>query len=174
MLGYDVLFQDIDIVWFKDPLPYFQDKNSPSHAFDIYFQDDGNRALFYAPYSANTGFYYVRTSELTQHFFNSLLMSGDLIYATNSHQIALIAILSEFASRYGMKVKVLSRDSHEFPGGHAYHNRADFMKDVFQGKVQPYLFHMSEYWDGVRLMAVESGAVPKDWQSSARDLVASF
>lgn len=162
MLGYDVLFQDIDIVWFRDPLPYFQNKNSPSHNFDIYFQDDGNRALFYAPYSANTGFYYIRGSEVTQYFFNSLLMSGDLIYATNSHQIALIATLSEFASRYGMKVKVLSRDTDEFPGGHAYHNRPEFMREIFQGKAKPYLFHMSEYWDDRGMMVVESGTVPND------------
>jgi Nucleotide-diphospho-sugar transferase len=162
MLGYDVLFQDIDIVWFRNPLSYFHDKNSPSHNFDIYFQDDGNRALFYAPYSANTGFYYARANKITQNFFNSLLMSGDLIYATKSHQIALIATLSEFASRYGMKVKVLSRDTDEFPGGHAYHFRDEFMKLMFQGKVQPYLFHMSEYWDGMGRMVDESGAAPND------------
>ncbi|CAB9514757.1 Nucleotide-diphospho-sugar transferase [Seminavis robusta] len=144
-LGYDVLFQDLDVVWFRSPLEYFHDKNSPSHGFDIYFQDDGNRAVFYAPYSANSGFYYVRSNEVTQYFFNSLLMSGDLIYTSHSHQIALIAILSEFASRYGMKVKVLSKDTDEFPGGHAFHapNRKDFLKDMFAGKVKPYIFHMS-------------------------------
>lgn len=80
---------------------------------------------------------------MTRYFFNSLLMSGDLIYTTNSHQIALVAILAEFASRYGMKAKVLSRDTHEFPGGEAYHNRKAFMKDMVQGKVHPYIFHMS-------------------------------
>lgn len=142
-LGYDVLFQDVDVIWYRNALEYFHDEKSPSHGFDIYFQDDGNRAVYYAPYSANTGFYYVRANDLTRYFFNSLLMSGDLIYATHSHQIALVAILSEYASRYGMKAKVLSKFTDEFPGGDAYHNRRDFMKDLVQGKVHPYIFHMS-------------------------------
>lgn len=34
--------------------------NTYSHGFDVYFQDDGSRGIFYAPFSANTGFYYVR------------------------------------------------------------------------------------------------------------------
>lgn len=143
MLGYDLLFQDVDMVWFKDPLPYFHDENSPSHGFDVYFQDDGSRGLFYAPYSANTGFYYVRANDRTRNFFNSLLMAGDLIISAKSHQIALVSLLSEHASMYGMKVKVLSRDTNEFPGGHAFHYRKDFMRQIFSGKETPYIFHMS-------------------------------
>lgn len=81
--------------------------------------------------------------DVTQYFFNSLLMSGDLIFTTNSHQIALVAILSEYASRYGMKAKVLPRETEEFPGGYGFHNRKEYMKDLVQGKVSPYLFHMS-------------------------------
>lgn len=61
MLGYDVLFQDVDVVWFKDPLKYFQEDMSAS-GHEMYFQDDGSRGLFYAPYSANTGVYYVRNN----------------------------------------------------------------------------------------------------------------
>jgi len=56
-LGYDILFQDVDIVWYKNPVPFFQDKSSPMQSFDVIFQDDGSRALFYSPYSANTGNY---------------------------------------------------------------------------------------------------------------------
>lgn len=40
-------------------------------------------------------------------------------------------------------MKVLSRDTEEFPGGFSFHKRHAFMKDIFAGKVQPYLFHMS-------------------------------
>ena len=90
--------------------------------------------------------YYTTThldADVTRYFFNELLMSGDLIYTTRSHQIALVAILSEFASRYGMKAKVLSKFTDEFPGGDAFHNRKEFMKDMIKGKVKPYIFHMS-------------------------------
>jgi hypothetical protein len=55
MLGYDILFQDVDVVWYKNPLEYFHNSSNSDKGFDIYFQDDGNHALYYAPYSANTG-----------------------------------------------------------------------------------------------------------------------
>ena len=58
MLGYDVLFQDVDVIWYRDPTRFFHDKSSKMYDFDVYFQDDGSRGMFYAPYSANTGFYY--------------------------------------------------------------------------------------------------------------------
>lgn len=111
-LGYDFLFQDVDIVWYKHPLEYF-DKNP---GFDIYFQDDGAHSTRYAPYSANSGFYYVRHNDRTQFFLTSVLMAGDLVIKTDSHQQALIALLAEHASLYGLRVKVLSRDLEEFPG----------------------------------------------------------
>ena len=35
---YRIIFTDVDVVWFKDPLEYFHDEHSPSHGFDVYFQ----------------------------------------------------------------------------------------------------------------------------------------
>lgn len=32
---------DVDVVWFKNPLDYFQDKNSVIADFDVYFQGKG-------------------------------------------------------------------------------------------------------------------------------------
>jgi hypothetical protein len=43
VLGYDVLFQDVDVVWYKDPLPWF--KSEQAKDFDIYFQDDGAHSV---------------------------------------------------------------------------------------------------------------------------------
>jgi hypothetical protein len=37
-LGYNVLFQDVDVVWYQDPLAYF---NNDQSDFDLFFQDDG-------------------------------------------------------------------------------------------------------------------------------------
>jgi len=36
-MGYDVLFQDVDVIWYKDPLPFFHQPESGD--FDFYFQD---------------------------------------------------------------------------------------------------------------------------------------
>ena len=100
--------------------------------------------MYYAPYSANTGFYYVRANERTLHFFNSFLLAGDLILSTHSHQVPLVALLQEHASMYGMKVKIFSRSEDEFPGGHAFHRRKEFMKEIMAGEApKPYIFHMS-------------------------------
>jgi Nucleotide-diphospho-sugar transferase len=115
MLGYDFLFQDVDIIWYKNPLEYFRDPTNAAHQYDVFFQDDGGHSIRYAPYSANSGFYFVRHNDRTRHFLTSLLMAGDLVLETDSHQQALIALLNEHVSLYGLKAKVLSRDLDEFP-----------------------------------------------------------
>jgi hypothetical protein len=147
MLGYDFLFQDVDIVWFKNPLDFFlpsDDEKTGDQDFDVFFQDDGGHSVRYAPYSANSGFYFVKHNDRTRHFLTSLLMSGDLILKTNSHQQALIAVLSEHVSLYGLKAKIISRDTEEFPGGYHFHQKSGkYMHSFFDGKVHPYIFHMS-------------------------------
>lgn len=106
-------------------------------------QHSGNHSPFYAPYSSNTGFYYVRANDGTRNLFNTLLLTGDLIVTNKSHQMQLVALLAEHASLYGLRVKIWNRWSNSFPGGHAFHRRKDFMKDLVRGKQVPFIFHMS-------------------------------
>ena len=76
----NVLFQDVDLVWFKDPFPFFHDeiRKSKERAVktgsDIegFFSDDGQRSLRYAPFYANSGFYYL----LGEYYLNS----SEMIY----------------------------------------------------------------------------------------------
>ena len=143
-LGYDLLFQDVDVVWYKNPLEYFHDKNNPHRDFDMYFQDDGAHSTRYAPYSANSGFYYVRNNPETRYFFASLLYHGDIILECTSHQQALIQVMTEHVSLFGLRVKVLDRQMDEFPGGWHYHKRnKTYMKRVMKGEASPIMFHMS-------------------------------
>jgi Nucleotide-diphospho-sugar transferase len=144
MLGYDFLFQDVDIVWYKNPLDYFHDANGLSQKYDVFFQDDGGHSVRYAPYSANSGFYFVKHNNRTRYFLTALLMAGDLILKTDSHQQALIATLNEHVSLYGLKAKVLSRDMEEFPGGFQFHQHSKiYMKQFYAGQMKPIIFHMS-------------------------------
>lgn len=106
-LSHDLLFMDVDIVWFKNPLEYFEDPKLQK--FDMYFQDDGSRQERYAPYSANSGFYYVRQNGRTKQLFRHLLYSGDLINAWYSHQQVLIALMAEYSSLFGLSVKILPK-----------------------------------------------------------------
>lgn len=139
-----MLFQDVDIVWYKNPLEVFHDKNSPIHFYDMYYQDDGSHSTRYAPFAPNSGFYFVRHNDKTRHMLTSLLMSGDVVLKTFSHQQAMTAVLAEHASLFGLRVKVFSRDGDEFPGGYHFHRRGGaFLREMYEGKRHPYLFHMS-------------------------------
>jgi hypothetical protein len=162
-LGYNLLFQDVDIVWYQNPLQYFTNASSPYHDFDIYFQDDGAHSRRYAPYSPNSGFYFARHNERTEYFFHSLLKSGDIIAQTGSHQNAMAGVLNEHSSWRGLRVKTLDREWDEFPGGYHYHmpSRKQYMKDFLAGKVKPYIFHMSwtENKDNKQLFFEQMG----DW-----------
>lgn len=141
MLDYNVLFQDVDVVWYRHPLEFFlADKMSE---FDMVFQDDGARIVRYEPYSPNTGFYFVRSNARTFYFFSVLIRMSDKIIDTGSHQETLNILLGDHASLYGLRIKVLNRDEDYFPGGFHFHRRPDFMKSYALGKVQPYIFHMS-------------------------------
>jgi len=146
-LGYDLLFQDVDVVWNKNPLDYFYDPAlAGSTEFDIYFQDDGAHSPRYAPYSPNTGFYFVRANPRTQFLFSVLVRMGDIIKKTGSHQSSLTALMAEHASWHGLRVKTFGRDAddgHLFPGGFHYHLRKDFIREMIAGTKTPYIFHMS-------------------------------
>jgi len=142
-LGYHVLFQDVDVVWYKHPLSnrLFTDPSYKLNEFDLIFQEDGSHSTRYNPYSANSGFYYVRNNERTRYLFTQLLYHGANIIQSGSHQQILISLLNEYASLYGLSVKILDGD--DFPGGFHFHRRKDFMKKVMKGEFIPWIFHMS-------------------------------
>ncbi|KAL7493576.1 hypothetical protein ACHAWT_004447 [Skeletonema menzelii] len=144
-LGYDVLFQDVDIVWYKDPLEFFHDKsNTALQNFDILFQHDGSGQMRYNPLSANSGFYYVRANKKAQYVFTSLLYHGALVRKSKSHQQVLVQLLLEHSSFFGTKVKVFDKvETDIFPGGFHYHQDWDVMHDIVSGKSNAYLLHMS-------------------------------
>jgi len=141
LLGHDVLFQDSDMIWFKDPLPYFE-KKVPA-GFDVYFQDDGQHSAQYAPYSPNTGFYYMRQNERTQFLMSHLVRMGDVVMNTGSHQAAMTALMAEHSSWKGLRVKVINRDEPDFPCGYHFQRKQSFVRDMLAGKNDPYIFHMS-------------------------------
>ena len=143
MLGYDVLFQDVDIVWLKDPMSYFHSDDNGLSKFDVIFQHDGSYSVRYAPYTANSGFYYIRANKRSQYLFTSLLYHSDLIITWDSHQQVLVQLLAEHSSLFGLNVKVLGRDTEMFPGGYHFHRRRDFMKRLIKRETDSYIFHIS-------------------------------
>ena len=134
-LGYNVLFQDVDVVWFQDPVQWIMSGSTDGSvgAFDAYFTDDGARSARYAPWSANSGLYYLRANPRTQYLITSLLYAGDNILQSHSHQQALTSVLAEHSSLYGLSIKVVSREV--FPGGKSYHHDMPYMKRWMEGEL---------------------------------------
>ncbi len=111
----------------------------------MYFQDDGSRAYWHDAYHANGGFFYIRYNARTAYFLSNLIRQGDFILKKNE-QIVMNVLLNEHASLTGLRVKTMNREHADFIGGWQYHHRPELMKEVMQGNVTPYVFHMS--WTG--------------------------
>lgn len=108
------------------------------------FQHDGSAQTRYNPFSANSGFYYVRSNKKTSYLFTSLLYHGAIIRKSKSHQQVLVQLLSEHSSMFGLKVKVFDASQTDmFPGGYHYHQNWDTMHAIISGKSNAYILHMS-------------------------------
>jgi hypothetical protein len=144
-LGYDVLFMDVDVIWYKNPLEYYRTVLMEKQ-YDLVFQDDGARTMRYAPYSPNSGFYFVRNHPKTMFLFGELLKMGDTIARYHSHQHALSQLVNEHVGWTGIRVKVHKQGfGNPFPGGFEFNTKPDFMKDFLmtkESKQDPYIWHM--------------------------------
>lgn len=152
-LGYHVLFQDVDLVWFRDPFPYFyqrslpyqrehQEKSFASSPPDGYFSDDGQRSMRFTPMYANSGFYYITASPRSAYFAWTVMTAFDILQVSGSHQnvftLRLIEAMDGPAG--GFKPRILSL--YDFPNGRVYHHDRPYMMSLRDGNEQPYNFHM--------------------------------
>lgn len=134
--GFNVLFQDVDLVWLKNPLPYLQ-----SLQHDVVFMDDGARTPRYTPFFVNSGFYYIAANARSVYMFETMTKNAaNEISQTHSHQSVLIKHLSEAHHLFGLSVYVL--DQTAFPSGQAYHENKPLVRRIQSHAYRPYLFHM--------------------------------
>lgn len=140
-LRFNVLFQDVDLVWFRDPFPYLHSFKSPvGLRVDSFWQDDGQRGIRYTPFYGNSGFYYVRWSPRTEHWAWSVVTAYDIMATSGSHQNVVTMRTIEHFDLFNMSYKVLTLN--EFPTGVKYHEDKKFMQGMLDGTVRPYNFHM--------------------------------
>jgi hypothetical protein len=147
-LGINILFQDADLVWFKDPFQYFHDitnqtysKSEISGSFiESFFSDDGQRSLRYAPFYANSGFYYLKASEKSEYFTWSIMTAFDSVQRLGSHQNVFTTRLNEGLGISYQHSKLLPME--DFPTGYQYHHDKKYMKNLFDKEISPYGFHM--------------------------------
>lgn len=134
--GFNVLFQDVDLVWLKDPFKYFLSLDQ-----DMIFMDDGQKSPRYTPYYVNSGFYFVKHNERTLYLFEKMMKCGaSEIGKSHSHQQVLIRHIAESHHLYGLQVYVL--DMKLFPSGQVYHENKKLVKKIQEKTYRPYVFHM--------------------------------
>lgn len=144
----NVLFQDVDLVWFRDPLPYFhtylkehQDEFKSRNSYvEAFFSDDGQRSRRYTPFYANSGFYYLIANERSEYFTWSIMIAMDAIQVLGSHQNVFTTRLIEGVALNTRHTKILTLE--EFPTGIMYHHNQQYMKQLKKKEVDPYNFHM--------------------------------
>jgi hypothetical protein len=100
LLGINILFQDVDLVWFRDPMTYFHNymedsQRTSATPVEAFFSDDGQRSKRYTPFYANSGFYYLLASERSVYFTWSIMIAMDAIQVLGSHQNVLTTRLIE-------------------------------------------------------------------------------
>ena len=147
-MRYKVLFQDADLVWFKEPYQYFKDyikkhadraAKSGSH-IEAFITDDGQRSLRYAPFYGNSGFYYLLGNERSEYFAWSIMKAFDAVQVLGSHQNVFTTKLVEGLALSAKNVMILPIE--EFPTGILYHHDPNYMQRLKEHKVDPYHFHM--------------------------------
>ena len=87
-LGYTVLITDLDVVFFKDPLPYLSGSMSDMHVMLNRVLSDG-RAVY------NSGFMYVRNTTKSQLLFNKIIQRLESGNPKDHDQKVLNIILSD-------------------------------------------------------------------------------
>ena len=151
--GFNVLFQDVDVIWLRNPFQYFDNifykddilqknfsKINKKNHIEAILSDDAQRSLRYTPFFANSGFYYLRNSLRTIYFSWSIMTSFPMIQRLGSHQNMYTQRLLELSNIFGLRTYLLPLE--DFPNGYLYHHGRTYMKKLKDKKVHPYFYHM--------------------------------
>lgn len=142
--GINVLFQDIDLVWFQEPFTYFieyiQKMKTNNVEIEAMFSDDGQRSIRYAPLYANSGFYFLKASKATEYFAWSIITAFDSVQLLGSHQNTFTWRLVEGLGIGIANSTILPIEL--FPTGYLYHHDEAYMSKFRNKLIKPYNFHM--------------------------------
>jgi len=139
-LGANILFQDVDLIWLRDPLAYLKVENLTS---DIQIMHDGVNPRHY-PYYANTGFFYLRNTNVTKAVFETAMHNTTAIFKTGGHQPALNRILHHFAMYNLLDLTVLAENL--FLNGHLFNLKRGTNPKANYWQTDGFVIHYS--WTG--------------------------
>ena len=113
-LGYDVLFQDVDLIWKKDPGQVLF--HPQRRGLDAQFMYDGpNR--FYQPLHANSGFFFLRNTTASKTFWNLVCQHFDKVFHLRSQQRVVNIVLT---TRYFRDLSLDILKEADFANGHLF------------------------------------------------------
>lgn len=136
-LGANVLFQDVDMLWLRDPFDYLSSKCQDQ---DLCIMYDGPNRIF-KPLYANTGFIYATCTDASKALFETAFRNTATILQTRSHQVPFNKILTYFALHNVLSLKVLPQTL--FLNGHLF-NRVAGLNDIASNwKDEGYVVHYS-------------------------------
>ena len=136
-LGTSVLFQDVDLIWFNDPFTYLN--INCSHG-DIWAMYDGPNQL-YAPVYANSGFLYIRPTNISKAVFETALGNSTSILQAGGHQSPLNQIFDFFIQHKALHLEILPQ--HLFLNGHLFNLVTGVGSDAGDWQDNGIVFHYS-------------------------------
>lgn len=108
-MGYNILFQDVDLVWRNDPRPYFFEQRAT--AVDMCWMYDGG-SRFEQPVYANSGFVFVRNTRRSRLFWREAFLAG---HTTRTQQSITGPLLVHHFFNNGLQFHILGN---QFTNGH--------------------------------------------------------
>lgn len=130
--GFDVMFQDVDMIWFKDPLKHIK-ATVPANV-DYAIQSVGQFQRWqFAPYNINSGFWHIKNNLFSKMCWDRMFYSHETvgIYG-NSQQLSMNQNLALCSGMMNLKVEVL--DMVEYPSGWIVNNAT--LKVALEHRVQ--------------------------------------
>lgn len=146
-LGATVLFQDTDLIWFKDPFLYLKNHNDE---YDIQIMYDGPNRLC-KPLHANTGFIYLQPNAITKAALETALYNSASILFVGGHQVPFNQILHHFIQQKLLRLQVLPQ--HLFLNGHLFNRTWGVSPEAKNWKEEGIVLHYS--WTGTMLEKVQ-------------------
>lgn len=135
-VGVNVLFQDVDLIWLRDPFDYFYLNNNA----DITFMYDGANPI-HQPLYANSGFFFAHANDACKALFDTALGNTASIFRSGSHQKPLNRILGHFALHNVLKLKILPESL--FLNGHLFNLEAGLRPQAADWRETGYVVHYS-------------------------------
>ncbi|KAJ4805357.1 Nucleotide-diphospho-sugar transferase family protein [Rhynchospora pubera] len=102
-LGYNFLFTDMDILWFRNPLRCIAITSDMAFASDVFFGDEDK----IEPSAPNGGFMYVKSSNKTIEFFKNW-QDQRVNYPDQHDQDVLNKVKVEFSKRFQVKMQFMN------------------------------------------------------------------